>query len=101
MFDLETRFFAPTRNIAKPARAGAVKVGRRTNLSACSALARPYLDGSEHDGTLDAIGVSRVASISLRMSATANTPVEPLSAYLALFPSGDSLPRFNVRVGLG
>ena len=58
LFDLETRFFAPTRNIAKPARAGAVKVGRRTNLSACSALARPYLDGSEHDGTLDAIGMT-------------------------------------------
>ena len=29
----------------------------------------------------------------------ANTPVEPLSAPLALFPSGDSFPRFNVRVG--
>ena len=29
------------------------------------------------------IGVSRVASISLRMGATANTTVEPLSAYLA------------------
>ena len=56
MFDLESRFFAPTRSITKPARAGAVKVGRRTNLSACSALARPYLDGPEHDGTLDAIG---------------------------------------------
>jgi hypothetical protein len=37
---------------------GAVKVGRRTNLSACSALARPYLDGSEHDGTLGAIGTT-------------------------------------------
>ena len=33
------------------------------------------------------------------MRATANTPVEPLSAYLALFPNGDSLPRFYVRVG--
>ena len=40
------------------ARAGAVKVGRRTNLSACSALARPHLDGSEHDGTLDALGTT-------------------------------------------
>jgi hypothetical protein len=29
LFDLESRFFAPTRSIAKPARAGAVKVGRR------------------------------------------------------------------------
>ena len=35
------------------ARAGAVKVGRRTNLSACSALA---IDRPEHDDTLDAIG---------------------------------------------
>ena len=41
--DLESRFFTPTRNIAKPARAGTVKVGRRTNLSAYSALARPHL----------------------------------------------------------
>ena len=39
-------------------RAGAVKVGRRTNLAACSALARPYLDSSEHDGTLGAVGMA-------------------------------------------
>jgi len=45
------------------------------------------------------IGVSRVASISLRLRAAANTPVDPLGALLALFPSDDSLPRFNVRVG--
>jgi hypothetical protein len=41
-----------------PARAGAVKVGRRTNLRACSAVARPHLDSSEHDGTLGAIGMT-------------------------------------------
>src|SRR6266404_5692326 len=58
LFDLESRFFAPTRSIAKPARAGAVKVGRRTNLSTCSALARPYLDSSEHGGTLGAVGMT-------------------------------------------
>src|SRR5260370_13322037 len=52
------RFFAPTRSIAKPARAGAVKVGRRTNLSTCSALASPYLDSFEHDGTLGAVGMT-------------------------------------------
>jgi hypothetical protein len=34
-----------------PARGGAVKVGRRTNLAACSSLARPHLDGFEHNGT--------------------------------------------------
>src|SRR6516165_4567851 len=33
LFDLESRFFAPTHSIARPARAGAVKVGRRTDLS--------------------------------------------------------------------
>jgi len=51
-------FFVPTRALLTAARAGAVKVGRRTNLSACSTLARPYLDGFEHDGTLDAIGTT-------------------------------------------
>ena len=55
---LESRFFAPTRRIAKPARAGAVKVGRRPNLAAYSGLARPHLDSFEHDGTLDAVGTT-------------------------------------------
>src|SRR6266567_1769216 len=41
-----SRFFVPTRPLLTAARTGAVRVGRRTNLSACSALARPYLDGS-------------------------------------------------------
>jgi hypothetical protein len=54
----QSRFFVPTRLLLTAALAGAVKVGRHTNLSACSALARPYLDGSEHDGTLDAIGTT-------------------------------------------
>ena len=58
LFDLESRFFAPTRSIAKPARAGAVKVGRRPNLAAYSGLARPHLDSFEHDGTLGAIGMT-------------------------------------------
>ena len=34
------------------------KVGRRANLVACSALARPYLDSFEHDDTLGAVGVA-------------------------------------------
>jgi hypothetical protein len=58
LFDLEDRFFALTRNIAKPARAGAVKVGRRPNLAAYSDLARPHLDSFEHDGTLCAVGMT-------------------------------------------
>jgi hypothetical protein len=58
LFDLKARFFIPTRSSAKPSRAGAVKVGRRTNLSTCFALARPYLDSFEHDGTLGAVGMT-------------------------------------------
>jgi hypothetical protein len=58
LFDLKARFFVPTRAPLTSARAGAVKVGRRVNLAACSALARPHLDSFEHDGTLAAIGMT-------------------------------------------
>ena len=58
LFDLKARFFVPTRGSLTSSRAGAVKVGRRANLAAYSELARPYLDSSEHDGTLGAIGMT-------------------------------------------
>jgi hypothetical protein len=58
LFDLESVSSLSTHSIAKRARAGAVKVGRRTNLSTRSAFARPYLDGSAHGGTLDAVGMT-------------------------------------------
>jgi len=58
LFDLKARFFVPTRGPLTSSRAGAVKVGRRAKLAACSELARPYLDSFEHDGTLGAIGMT-------------------------------------------
>ena len=58
LFDRGDHPFVPTRTSLTSARAGAVKVGRRTNLTACSAVARPHLDSFEHDGTLDAIGMT-------------------------------------------
>src|SRR5258707_14367344 len=58
LFDLRARFFVPTHGSLTSSRAGAVKVGRRANFVACSELARPYLDGFEHDGTLGAIGMT-------------------------------------------
>src|SRR6266404_8756134 len=58
LFDLKARFFVPTRSSLTSSRAGAVKVGRRAKLAACSELARPYLDSFEHDGTLGAIGMT-------------------------------------------
>ena len=50
----------PPRAAAAPGRrgAGAVNVGRCTNLSTCFAPARPYLDSFEHDGTLGAVGMT-------------------------------------------
>jgi hypothetical protein len=58
LFDLKAGFFIPTRSSARPSRAGAVKVGCRTNFSTCFALARPYLDSFEHDGSLGAVGMT-------------------------------------------
>ena len=52
MFDLKVCFFVPTVVSLTPARAEAVKVGRCTNLAAYFNLARPHLDGFEHDGTV-------------------------------------------------
>jgi hypothetical protein len=54
----ESRFFVPTRTSLALARAEAVRVGRRTNLTTGSAVARPHLDSFEHDGTLGAIGMT-------------------------------------------
>ena len=51
-------FLRPDPQYCKPTRAGAVKVGRRPNLAAYSALARPYLDSFEDDGTLSAVGMT-------------------------------------------
>src|SRR4249920_1540034 len=58
LFDLKARFFVPTRGSLTSSRAGAVKVGRRANVAACSELARPYLDSFEHDDTLGANGMT-------------------------------------------
>ena len=58
LFDLTDRFFVPICDTLTSARAGAVKVGRRTNLSTCFALTRPYLDSFEHDGPLGAVGMT-------------------------------------------
>src|SRR5664279_1027431 len=52
LFDLKVCFFVPTVVSLTPARAEAVKVGRCTNLAAYFSLARPHLDGFEHDGTV-------------------------------------------------
>ena len=44
LFDLESRFFAPTHTWWRSARAGAVKAGRRSALAAGSVASRPRLD---------------------------------------------------------
>jgi hypothetical protein len=52
------RFFVPTHKSQTPSRAGVVKVGRRANVATRSIIARPHLDGPEHDGTLDVVGMT-------------------------------------------
>jgi hypothetical protein len=46
-------FFRPDRRFRTPARAEAVKVGRRSAIEAHSDLSRPRLDSFEHGGRLD------------------------------------------------
>jgi len=59
LFDLESRFFAPTHTCWKPARVGAVKAGRRSALASLSIVSRPRLDRPEHGGTLVMVGMTR------------------------------------------
>ena len=66
LFDLKARFFAPTHGFRAPARAGTVKVGRRANLSPTSMIARSYLDGSGHDGTLAVVGMTMSRGVRCR-----------------------------------
>jgi len=58
LFDPEARFFAPTHKFQMLSRAGAVKVGRRSNATTRSIIARPYLDSPEHDGKLTVVGTT-------------------------------------------
>jgi hypothetical protein len=46
-------FFRPDRRFPTPARAEAVKAGRRSLIAAHSAVSRPRLDSFEHGGRLD------------------------------------------------
>src|SRR6266436_5520429 len=59
LFDLESRFFAPTHTWWRPTRAGSVKAGRRRVLAARSVVSRPRLDRPEHGGTLVVVGMTR------------------------------------------
>jgi hypothetical protein len=61
LFDLEARFFVPTRGIASASCRDAVKAGRRIAGAASEGAGRPGLDGVEHEAMLGALG----AAISL------------------------------------
>ena len=58
LFGLKARFSAPTHMSREPARAGAVKVGRHCGSATSINVSRPYLDNSEHDGTLTVVGMT-------------------------------------------
>jgi hypothetical protein len=74
----ESPFLRPDPPRSTSTRAGAVKVGRRANLTACTAVARPHLDSAEHDGTLGAIGMKVRGELACgRDRATTLYPVGP------------------------
>ena len=58
LFDLKAHFFAPTRSFRTLSRAGAVKIGRHSDISSCTGYARPHLDSSEHGSTLVVVGMT-------------------------------------------
>jgi len=65
LFDLDSRFFAPTHTCWKSMRAGAVKAGRRSALALGWIVSRPSLDSLEHVGTLVVVGMTRPRGASL------------------------------------
>ena len=59
LFDSKAHFSAPTRIAQALSRAGAVKVGRRSDFSSCTCAARPYLESPEHGSTLLVVGMTK------------------------------------------
>ena len=92
LFDLESRFFAPTHTSWRPARAGAVKVGRRSSLAARSVVSRPRLDGPEHGGTLVVVGMTHPRGARCRARGTRAA---------TLYPVGRSDPNHDARMRIG
>ena len=66
LFDLKAHFFAPTRIVQMLSRAGAVKVGRRSDIPSRSSDARPYLDSPEHGSTLVVVGMTSRGELACR-----------------------------------
>ena len=78
LFDLESRFFAPTHECWKPARAGTVKAGRRSALALRSIVSRPRLDRPEHGGTLVVVGATRPRGARYRARRTRAATLYPV-----------------------
>jgi len=78
LYDLESRFFAPTHGYWKPARARTVKAGRRSVLASHSIVSRPRLDSPEHGGTLVVVGMTRPRGARYRARGTRAATLYPV-----------------------
>jgi hypothetical protein len=58
LFDLEARFFVPTRGLLLAWCRDAVKAGRCAAGAACAGASRPRLDGGEHEARLGRVGAT-------------------------------------------
>ena len=65
-------FFRPNHVTKRLARAGAVKIGRRSDRATNSGASRPHLDGTEHDGMLFGLGRNAPPSAWVLPSAIAD-----------------------------
>jgi hypothetical protein len=82
-----------------PARAGAVKVGRRTGVDTRSDISRPHLDRPEHGGRMVCTEIDRlllVATLVVDWGEIAERGVAPARIVEAL----DELEDGNARFGL-
>ena len=69
LFVPEDGSFVPARTSSNASRAGAVKAGRRADLTPRTAVARPRLDGAEHGARIKRVGRPHHQSSSFRSHA--------------------------------
>jgi hypothetical protein len=92
LFDRAAGFFRPDRRFRTPARAEAVKAGRRSAVEAYPDVSRPRLDSLEHGGRLEITGWKSAwfvefGSFAFSLASMISLPDPPFSLSLAGIPS--------------
>ena len=86
-------FFRPNHVFERLARAGAVKIGRRSDRATNSSASRPHLDGREHDGKLIGLGGEAPPSVWVLPS----WDLSFAAGYIVLFAVDDNRRIMDLR----